>query len=115
LYFEDCISYLKLNTTDFRRKVYSWITSTPDEIIARHSKLIEEYKLEAKWMNGKGEWVPLSSLVALEKESKTLDAYFKSNSGVCNPSYMPDYIYEYNRNDRREAWVMPESKYSISG
>lgn len=96
LYFEDCISYLKLNTTDFRRKVYSWITSTPDEIIARHSKLIEEYKLEAKWMNGKGEWVPLSSLVALEKESKTLDAYFKSNPGVCNPSYMPDYIYEYN-------------------
>ena len=24
-------------------------------------------------------------------------------------------MYEYNKNDRRKAWVMPESKYSIGG
>lgn len=29
----------------------------------------------------------------------------KDNKGVC----------EYNKYDRRKAWVMPESKYSIGG
>ena len=41
--------------------------------------------------------MPLSGLVALEKDNRTLDAYFKSSPGVCNPSYMPYFKESYNR------------------
>lgn len=38
---------------------------------------------------------------------------------ICIIEYCPyrdnKHIYEYNKSDRRKAWVMPESKYSIGG
>ena len=97
LYFEDCLSYLKLNIKDFRRDAIDWIINTPDEIIASYKEQLSDYLKSALWLNGKEEWVPLSGLVALEKDNSTLDAYFKSSSGVCNPSYMPWYKESYNR------------------
>lgn len=97
LYFDDCISYLNLNIKDFRRDAIDWIINTPDEIIASHKEQLSDYLKSALWLNGEEEWVPLSGLVALEKDNRTLDAYFKSSPGVCNPSYMPYFKESYNR------------------
>ena len=97
LYIDDCIRYLLLETNDYRRKVISWITGTDGRIIEAHRAEIDGFLKTANWQNGKKEWVPLSSLVALEKDNNTLDAYFKSNAHVCSPSYMPDYKTDYNR------------------
>lgn len=97
LYFDDCLQYLALNTTDFRRKAIDWIIETSDDVVASNRDQLDDYLEAAKWLNGKNEWVPLSGLVALEKDNKTLESYFKSNLGVCNPSYMPMFKDDYNR------------------
>lgn len=97
LFLEDCLSYLKLNTHDFRKKVYNWIAEYDD--IRTHSckEQIRQFRETALWYNGKREWVPLSGLVAMEWGNKTLRDYFSSNASVCNPSYMPEERHVFER------------------
>lgn len=97
LYLDDCLKYLALEYVDYRRDVIEWIIRCDDSIIHDKEDAIKAYLQNANWLNGKKDWVPLSGLVALEKDNKTLDAYFKSNAYVCNPSYMPIYKENYNR------------------
>lgn len=99
LFFDDCLKYLQLNIKDFRRDAIDWITSesVTDNVIASNREELSGYLETAQWLNGKEEWVPLSGLVALEKGNHTLEAYFKSNPGVCSPSYMPLFKDSYNR------------------
>lgn len=97
LYLEDCLRYLDLKNLNFRRDVITWIVRCDDEIVEGNRDAIDRYLESAEWLNGKKEWVPLKGLVALKKDNKTLDAFFKSNSHVCNPSYMPAIKEDYKR------------------
>lgn len=97
LYFEDCIRFLELETTDYRSDVLRWIINTDNEIIARHQDILDNYIIHANWINGKKNWSPLKDLVALEYDNKTLRDYFKSNPFICSLSYMPEYKSDYNR------------------
>lgn len=97
LSFTDCLEYMALNVTDYRRDVMRWITETKDEIIQRYQRRVDDYCQKAQWLNGEKKWVPLSSLKALEWDNKTLKDNFSGNAYVCNPSYMPEYKYDYDR------------------
>ncbi len=97
LTFSDCISYLKLNKHDYRRRVYEWLADMSDSLSSQQKELVVEYREDALWYNGKKEWVPMKELVALEWGNKTLLNYFSSNESVCNPSYMPEDRYTYNK------------------
>ena len=49
------------------------------------------YRESANWFNGAKNWVPLSSLVALEWGNETLYGNFGGNAYVCHPKYyMPE-------------------------
>jgi hypothetical protein len=97
LYLPDCLEYLNLNIGDFRRDVMGWIIETPDETLKRYSRRIKEYTDQALWLNGEKKWVPLSELKALEWENKTLKDNFGGNAYVCNPSYMPEFKWVYDK------------------
>lgn len=97
LYLDDCLRYLRNETTNFRRDVIRWVIECNDEIIESHRDAIRDFAADATWINGKKEWVPLRELVAIEKDNETLEAYFKSNDYVCNLSYMPDTKDSYER------------------
>ena len=91
LYVLDCLEYLSLDIHDYRRDVIDWLVETPDETLQRHTQAIMKYRESANWFNGAKNWVPLSSLVALEWKNGTLIGNFGGNAYVCNPSYMPEY------------------------
>lgn len=97
LSFPDCIEYLSLNIIDYRREVIDWIVTTSDDIINKYSQKISEYVKNAQWINGEKQWVPLRDLRALEWENKTLKDNFSGNAFICNPSYMPEYKYNYEQ------------------
>lgn len=97
LYVKDCLSYLALNNLNYRRNVYKWLVECEENIIDKHKDDIDEYRKTALWFNGKKEWAPISELVALEWNNKTLRDYFGSNELVCNPSYMPEEKHAYDR------------------
>ena len=97
LTFSDCIRYLKLNKHDYRRRVYEWLADMTDSLSIQQKELVTEYRQDALWYNGKKEWAPIQGLVALEWGNKTLLNYFSSNESVCNPSYMPEDRYTYNK------------------
>lgn len=93
----DCLEYLKLDTNDYRRGIINWIIDSKDETLHRYHKEIREYIETANWFNGKKEWVPLQTLVALEWNNETLKSNFSNNAYVCNPSYMPEYKQDFER------------------
>ena len=96
LSFTDCINYLKLNKHDYRRRVYDWLTEMGDRLSPSQIEILSEYRKDGLWFNGKKEWVPIDSLVALEWGNKTLLNYFSSSESVCNPSYLPEDRFTYN-------------------
>lgn len=97
LSFSDCIRYLRLNKHDYRRRVYEWLADMTDSLSNEQKELVTDYRQDAQWYNGKKEWAPIQDLVALEWGNKTLLNYFSSNEFVCNPSYMPEDRYTYNK------------------
>lgn len=97
LSFPDCLEYLMLDNTDYRRDVLRWITETKDETISRYKSRIESYHNQANWLCGTKVWKPLRELVALEWGNKTLKGNFGGNAFVCSPSYMPESQQDYNR------------------
>ena len=96
LHLPDCLDYLNLNIVDFRQNVFDWIAETPEDTISRYKRRINEYALHALWLNGEKKWVPLNELKALEWDNTTLKDNFGGNAYICNPSYMPDtkWVYE---------------------
>ncbi|MDY4551197.1 MAG: AAA domain-containing protein [Parabacteroides sp.] len=97
LYILDCLEYMSLDTHDYRREVIKWIVETRDEILQRHKNAIDKYRESANWFNGAKNWVPLSTLFALEWGNETLKGNFGGNAYVCHPSYMPEYKDDYVR------------------
>ena len=97
LYIPDCLQYLLLDTVNFRRDILRWITESDNEIINHYHREINQYLASANWINGKKQWAPLNSLVALEWENNTLKGNFSNNASVCNPSYMPESQSDYNK------------------
>ncbi len=96
LHLPDCLDYLNQNIVDFRQNVFDWIAETPEDTISRYKRRINEYALHALWLNGEKKWVPLNELKALEWDNTTLKDNFGGNAYICNPSYMPDtkWVYE---------------------
>jgi hypothetical protein len=82
-YISECLRYLKLEIPEYRPTVISWLSDTPLEIIMRYRKEIDEFSQSTRWLNGKKEWVQLSSLVAISRNSKSLYDYFHANGSVC--------------------------------
>ena len=95
LYILDCLEYLSLDTHDYRREVIKWFVETKEETIQRNKIAIDRYKESANWFNGAKNWVPLTTLVALEWGNETLKGNFGGNAYVCNPSYMPEFKEDY--------------------
>lgn len=95
LYILDCLEYMSFDTHDYRREVIKWFVETKDETLQRHKNAIDRYKESANWFSGSKNWVPLSTLVALEWGNETLKGNFGGNAYVCNPSYMPEYKDDY--------------------
>lgn len=95
LYILDCLEYMSLDTHDYRREVIRWFVETKDENLQRHKNAIDRYRESANWFNGAKNWVPLSTLVALEWGNETLKGNFGGNAYVCNPSYMPEFKDDY--------------------
>ena len=97
LYLLDCLEYMSLDTHDYRREVIRWFVETKDETLQRYKNAIDRYRESANWFNGAKNWVPLSTLVALEWGNETLKGNFGGNTYVCNPSYMPEFKDDYVR------------------
>ena len=95
LYILDCLEYMSLDTHDYRREVIKWFVETKDETLQRHKNAIDRFRESANWFNGAKNWVPLSTLVALEWGNETLKGNFGGNAYVCNPSYMPEFKDDY--------------------
>lgn len=95
LYILDCLEYMSLDTHDYRREVIKWFVETKDETLQRYKNAIDRYRESANWFNGAKNWVPLSTLVALEWGNETLKGNFGGNAYVCNPSYMPEFKDDY--------------------
>ena len=91
LYILDCLEYMSLDIADYRREVIKWFIDTKEETLRRHKNAIDRYRESANWFNGAKNWVPLSSLVALEWGNETLYGNFGGNAYVCHPKYyMPE-------------------------
>lgn len=82
----DCLMYLKLEIPEYRETVITWLSETPLDVIMRYQEEFIEFSQSTKWLNGKKEWVQLSSLVAISRSSKSLYDYFHANGSVC---YLP--------------------------
>lgn len=82
----DCLKYLKLEIPEYRETVITWLSETPLDVIMRYQEEFIEFSQSTKWLNGKKEWVQLSSLVAISRSSKSLYDYFHANGSVC---YLP--------------------------
>ena len=83
LHILDCLKYLKLEILDNRTKVITWLSETPLEVVMKYQDEITEFSQSTRWLNGKREWVQLSSLVAISRNSKSLYDYFHANGSVC--------------------------------
>lgn len=91
LYILDCLEYMSLDIADYRREVIKWFIDNKEETLLRHKNAIDRYRESANWFNGAKNWVPLSSLVALEWGNETLYGNFGGNAYVCHPKYyMPE-------------------------
>lgn len=92
----DCLEYLYFNEKTIlkdRQKVYIWLVEYNKDVNLMHSNFknhLAKFKENAKWRNGKKEWVPLTDLFVLDQsiESKLIMDHFGGSELVC--SWMPE-------------------------
>ena len=88
LIFEDCISALgQIRDVDKRCTILFWMVDIYDETV--HKELVKSYRNSEKalWKNGKGDYIQLKDLYAIDIHSEKLVQYFKDNEQVINLSY----------------------------
>lgn len=88
LNFADCVYALgQIKDVDKRFTLLSWMIESYDETV--HKELIKSYRESEKalWKNGKGDYIHLKDLYAIDINSEKLVQYFKDNDQVISLSY----------------------------
>ena len=69
-------------------KLSNGLSTLRRKLYGVHKNAIDRYRESANWFNGAKNWVPLSSLVALEWGNETLYGNFGGNAYVCHPKVL---------------------------